>query len=92
MDLVNENLVIESINNQKLSYEQVSSVLKETFPSVQGLSSRFVRGFCSERSISSRVSIEKVTERVMEASSKIISAFSIMMYMKEFMWIFVLSF
>ena len=85
MDLVNENLVIESINNQKLSYEQVSSVLKETFPSVRGLSSRFVRGFCSERSISSRVSTEKMTEMVMEASSKIISAFSIMMYVKEFM-------
>ena len=78
-------LVIDSIDNQKLSYEQVSSVLKETFPSVRGLSSQFVRKFCSERSISSRVSTEKVTERVMEASSKIISAFSIMMYMKEFM-------
>ena len=85
MDLVNENLIIDSTDNQKLSYEQVSSVLKETFPSVWGLSSQFVRKFCRERSISSRVSTEKVTERVMEASSKIISAFSIMMYMKEFM-------
>ena len=84
MDLVNENLIIDSIDNQKLSYEQVSSVLKETFPSVRGLSSQSVRWFYSERSISSRVSTEKVTERVMEASSKIISAFSIMMYMKEF--------
>ena len=85
MDLVNENLVLDSIENQKLSYEQVSSVLRETFPGVQGLSSRSVRRFCSKRSISSRVSTEKVTERGMEASSKIISAFSIMMYMKEFM-------
>ena len=39
MDLVNENLVIDSIENQKLSYEQVSSVLKETFPGVRVLSS-----------------------------------------------------
>ena len=85
MDLVNENLVIESIDNQKLSHKQVSSVLKETFPSVRGLSTRPVRRFCSERSISSIVFTEKVTERVMEVSSKIISAFSIMMYMKEFM-------
>ena len=86
MDLVNENLVINSIENQKLSSEQVSSVLKETFPGVRGLSSQSVRRFCSKRSISSRVSAaEKVTERVMKASSKIISTFSIMMYMKEFM-------
>ena len=56
MDLVNENLIIDSIDNQKLSYEQVSNVLKETFPSVQGLSSQSVRWFYSERSISSRVS------------------------------------
>ena len=84
MDLVNENLVIDSIENQKLSYEQVSSVLREIFPGVQDLSSRSVRRFCSERSTSSRVSTEKVTERDMEASRKIISAFLIMMYMKEF--------
>ena len=45
MDLVNENLVINSIENQKLSYEQVSSVSKETFPGVQGLSPRSVRRF-----------------------------------------------
>ena len=75
MDLINENLVINSIENQKLSYEQVSSVSKETFPGVWGLSFRSGSRFCSERSISSRVSAEKVTERVMEASSKIISAF-----------------
>ena len=83
MDLVNENLIIDSIDNQKLSYKQVSSVLKEAFPSVRDLSSPSVRRFCSERSISPRVSTEKVTERVMEASSKIISAF---------MKVFVLSF
>ena len=39
MDLVDENLVIDSIENQKLSYEQVSSALKETFPGVRVLSS-----------------------------------------------------
>ena len=77
MDLIDENLVINSIENQKLSYEQVSSVSKETFPGVQGLSSRSVRRFCNERRISSRVSTEKVTDRVMEASSKIISAFQL---------------
>ena len=85
MHLINENLIIDSIDNQKLSCEQASSVLKETFPSVRGLSSQSVRRFCRERSVSSGVLTEKVTERVMEASSKIISAFSIMMYMKEFM-------
>ena len=85
MDLVDQNLVIDPIENQTLSYEEVSSVLNETFPGVWGLSSWSVRKFCSERSISSRVSTEKVTERVMDASSKIISTFSIMIYVKEFM-------
>ena len=37
MDLVNGNLFIDSIDNQNLTYEEVSSVLKETFPSVRGL-------------------------------------------------------
>ena len=63
------------MENQKLSYEQASSVLKERFPGVRGLSSRSVKRFCSERSICSKVSTEQVTEMVMEASSKIISAF-----------------
>ena len=75
MELVNEKLVIDLIENQKLSYEEASIVLKERFPGAQGLSSRSVRRFCSKRSISSRVSTEKVTEMVMEASSKVISAF-----------------
>ena len=75
MELVDENLVIYFIENQKLSHEQASSVLKERFPDVWGLSSRSVRRFCSKGSISSRVSTEKVTEMVMEASSKVISAF-----------------
>ena len=39
MKLVNGNLVIDLIVNQKLSYEQASSVLKERFPGVPGLSS-----------------------------------------------------
>ena len=75
MELVDENLVIDLIENQKLSQEEASSVSKERFPGVRGLSSRSVRTFCSKRSISSRVSTEKVTEMVMEASSKVISAF-----------------
>ena len=75
MELVNKNLVIDLVENQKLSYEQASSVLKERFPGVRCLSSRSVRRFCSKRSISSGVPTEKVTE-MMEASSKVISAFS----------------
>ena len=75
MELVNENLVIDLIENQKLSYEQASSVLKDKFPGVRGLSSRSFRIISRKRSISSRVSTEKVTEIVMEASSKVISAF-----------------
>ena len=75
MELVDENLVIDLIEKQKLSYVQANSVLKERFPGVRGLSSRYVRRFCNEHSISSRVSTEKVTEMVMEASSKVISAF-----------------
>ena len=75
MELVDENLVTDLIENQKLSYKQASSVLKERFPGVQELSSRSVRRFCSKRSISSRVSTKKMTEMVMEAFSKAISAF-----------------
>ena len=54
---------------------KASSILKETFPGVQGFPSLSVRRFCSERSISSGVFTEKVTEMVMEASSKVISTF-----------------
>ena len=75
IELVDENLVIDLIEDQKLSYEQARCVLKERFPGVRGLSSWSVRRFCSKRSISSRVSSEKVTEMVMVASSKVISAF-----------------
>ena len=60
-----DDLIIDLIENQALSYEQVSSALKVTFPSVRGLSSQSIRRFCSKRSISSRVSTEKVTEMVM---------------------------
>ena len=71
-----ENLVIDLIENQKLPYEQARSILKKKFPGVWGLSSWLsVRRFCNKRSISSRVSTEKVTEMVVEASSKVISAF-----------------
>ena len=75
MESVDENLVIDLIENQKLSYEQASSVLKERYPGIRGLSSRSVRRFFGKRNISSRVPTEKVTEMVMEASSKVISAF-----------------
>ena len=70
MKLVDENLVIELTENQKLSYEQARSVLKERFPGVQGPSSWSIRRFCSKRSISSRMSTKEVTEMMMEASSK----------------------
>ena len=73
MELVDENMVIDLIENQN---EQASSVLKEGFPGVRGLSSRSVRRFCRERSISSRVTTEKGTEMVIEASSKVIFPFS----------------
>ena len=75
MELVNKNLVIDLIENQKFSYEQASSVLKERFPGVWSLSLLSVRRFCSKTSTSSRVSTEKVTEMVMEVSGKVISTF-----------------
>ena len=78
--MVDENLVIGLIVNQKLSYEQASSVLEERFPGVVDLSFQSVRRFCSERSISSRVSTEKLTEMVMEAPSKVISSIVFMFY------------
>ena len=64
MELVDENLVIDLIENQKLSYEQASSVLKERFPGVRGHLFRSARRFFSKRSISSRLSTEKVTEKL----------------------------
>ena len=39
MELANEILTIDLIENQKLSYKQASSVLKERFLSMRGLSS-----------------------------------------------------
>ena len=39
MELANEILIIDLIENQKLSYKQASSVLKERFLSMRGLSS-----------------------------------------------------
>ena len=61
MESIDENLVIDLIENQKLSYKQASSVLKERYPGVWGLSSRSTRRFCSFR-----VSTEKVTEIVID--------------------------
>ena len=39
MELVNEILIIDLIENKKLSYKQASSFLKERFHSMRGLSS-----------------------------------------------------
>ena len=38
MKLVNEILITDLIENQKLSYKQASSILKERFLSMRGLS------------------------------------------------------
>ena len=48
MDLVIENLVIDSIDNQKLSYEQVSSVLEETFLVCGGFHSGLLESFLAK--------------------------------------------
>ena len=72
---VDENLVIDLIENEKLFYEQANSVLKERFLGVRGLSLRSVRRFYSKRTLFSRVSTEKRTDMEMEAFSKVISAF-----------------
>ena len=85
MDLVDENFIIDLIENQELSYEQTSIVLKERFSGVRGLSSRSVRRFCSKRSISSRV---KCDGSFQQGNIWIL----LMMYMEEFMKIFLLSF
>ena len=37
MDLIDESLVIDFTENQKLCYEQASGVLKERYPGVPGL-------------------------------------------------------
>ena len=75
IELVDENLVIDLIENQKLPYELANSVLKERLPGGCGLSSWSLRRVCRESCISSRVSTKKVIEMMMEASNKAISAF-----------------
>ena len=42
MDLIDESLVIDFIENQKLCYEQASGVLKERYPGVPGLLEDYV--------------------------------------------------
>ena len=42
---------------------------------MRGLSSRSVGRFCNKSSVSSKISTEKVTEMVTDASRKVISAF-----------------
>ena len=77
MDLIDESLVIDFIENQKLCYEQASDVLKERYPGlpVLLLLSWSVRRLCNKRNMFLRVSTEKVAEIVMDASCKVISAF-----------------
>ena len=75
MESINKNLTMDLIENQKLSHEQASSVLKDRYPDLWGLLSRSSRRFCSKRTVSSKVSAKKVTEMEMEASSKAISTF-----------------
>ena len=77
MDLIDESLVIDFIENQKLCYEQASGVLKERYPGVPGLLllSWSIRRLCNKRNMFLRVSTEKVAEIVMDASCKVISAF-----------------
>ena len=75
MELVDENLDIDLMENQKLSYEQASSVSKERFPGVQDLPSQSVRRFCSKKSNSLRICAEKGIEMVMEDSNKVKSTF-----------------
>ena len=70
MDLVDENLIIDwepknLLRTSKRCFERKISWYV-------GLSSWSVGRFCSKRGISSRESTEKVTEIVMEASSKLI--------------------
>ena len=64
------------IENEKLSHEQASSVLKERYPGVWGLSTRSVIKFCNKESVSSKVPTEKMTEMAMNTSRKVIYAFS----------------
>ena len=75
MESIDENLVIDLIENKNLSYEQASSLLKQRYSDVRGLSSGSVRRFCSKRNISSKVSTEKMTEIVMDAFSKVLFSF-----------------
>ena len=75
MELVDENLVIDLIENQKLSNEPARNVLKERFPGVRSLSSWCVRKFCS---------MEDGDGSFQQGNICIL----IMMYMKKFVQIF----
>ena len=75
MKSIDKNLAMDLIENQKLSHEQASSVLKDRYPDLWGLLSRSSRRFSSKRTVSSKVSNKKVTEMEMEASNKVIFAF-----------------
>ena len=48
IESIDENLVIDLIENQRLSHEQASSILKERYPDVRDFSSHFVRRFFSK--------------------------------------------
>ena len=70
MDLVDENLIIDWEPKNLLRTSK--RCFKRKISWCVGLSSWSVGRFCSKRGISSRESTEKVTEIVMEASSKVI--------------------
>ena len=72
MELVDENWVIDLIENQKLSYEQAISVLKERFPVCRVFRPGLLEDFVAKGEYLQECLL---TEMVMEASNKVISAF-----------------
>ena len=62
MELANEILIIDLIENQKLSYKQASSVLKERFLSMRGLSSWSVMVTVTIKPVFEETVVEPVDE------------------------------
>ena len=62
MELANEILIIDLIENQKLSYKQASSVLKERFLSMRGLSSWSVMVTVTIKPVLEETVVEPVDE------------------------------
>ena len=59
MESIDEHQVIDFIENQKLSREPASSVLKEKYPGVLDLSSWSNRRFCNKRSVLQKRQLKK---------------------------------